>query len=58
MAVERSRRRNVVVPDELWARAVEAVAVEMYRTGEALSVSEYVRRALVEKIEREAGADG
>jgi len=58
MSPEAGRRRNVVIPDALWARAVEAVAVEMYRTGEALSVSEYVRRALAEKIEREAGADG
>lgn len=51
-----SVRHNLVIPDELWRRIVRAAAKETARTGERVTASEYVRRAVSEKLEREEGA--
>lgn len=46
MTGEPGRRRNLWFPDELWAAVVERAAKETVRTGEQISVSEWVRRAV------------
>ena len=49
---EASRRRNVWVADELWAAVVEAAALETVADGGRVTTSEWVRRALRERLER------
>lgn len=53
-----SRRRSLIVPDKLWYRAGEAAARESRRTGEQVSVSEYFRRSVEERLQREEQEDG
>lgn len=40
------RRRNIWLPDKLWSAVVEAAARETVRTGEQVSASEWIRRAI------------
>lgn len=48
------RRRTLVIPDELWHAAAKAAAEESEREGETVSVSEYIRRALKERLTKES----
>lgn len=46
-------RRSVVIENKLWSEARQAAAAEELKTGESVSVSEYIRRALRERIDRQ-----
>lgn len=52
----RMTRRNLHIPDPLWRRADEAARALSAEEGREISVAEYVRRALEEKLDREAGS--
>ena len=45
-------RRNITVPPSLWAAVVKAAARETIRTGEQVSASEWIRRAIRERLEQ------
>jgi len=43
-------RRNIWIPDELWARVQEAAAQAWVDEGKPVSVAEWVRRALTKAL--------
>ena len=45
-----TRGRNVSMDDEMWAAVVEAAAHETLDTGRQVSASEWVRRAISERL--------
>jgi Arc/MetJ-type ribon-helix-helix transcriptional regulator len=49
---EAGRRRNIWLPDDLWAAVIEAAARETIATGRQVSAAEYIRRAVDERLER------
>ena len=52
MSPDPGRRRSIWLPDKLMDAVVEAAALETLGTGERVSVAEWVRRALRERLER------
>jgi len=46
-------RRNLYIPDDLYERIQRAAAEEGARRGQPMSVSEWLREAAEEKIERQ-----
>ena len=46
-------RRNLYIPDDLYERIRRAAAEEGARRGQPMSVSEWLREAAEEKIERQ-----
>ena len=44
------RRRNIWLPDEVWAAVVEAAAHDTLSTGEQISASEWIRRAIAKDL--------
>lgn len=45
-----SRRRNIIVPDDLWAAAILAAARQTLESGQQVSVSDIIRDALADKL--------
>lgn len=52
MASDTMTRRNVHIPDDLWARAEEAARALGERSGLRVTVSDLVRRGLEAEVER------
>ena len=50
MSPEAGRRRNIWLPDDLWAAVIEAAAHETVRTGERITASEWIRRAIAGRL--------
>lgn len=46
------RRRNLWLPDDLWAAVIEAAAREAIKSGEQVSASEWIRRAILKSLPR------
>lgn len=44
------RRRNLWFPDDLWTAVVKAAAHETLETGDQVSVADYIRRAVSDKL--------
>lgn len=49
---QNKERRTVWVPPELWEQARQDARVESVETGEDVGIGEWVRRAIVERLER------
>jgi hypothetical protein len=43
-------RRNMHIPDALWDRAAKAAELEAEQTGQSISTSEWIRRAMFQKL--------
>ena len=46
-------RRNISMPDDLWERAVKATLEASVKAGRPISVSEWIRGAMQEKLAKE-----
>ena len=46
-----SRRRNILIDDELWAAAVRAAAQQALDSGKRVTVSDLVRQAILREVE-------
>ena len=59
-----SKKRNIVIDDEMWRSIHKAIGRETSETGERLTASGYIRRAVLRDLQRtglpvdEAGASG
>jgi len=49
-----STRRNMLIPDELWERAAQAAREQATKEQRPVSLSEWIRAAIREKLERGA----
>jgi len=45
-------RRNIYLPDDLWAAIQRAAADEGARKGHTVSASEWIRKALTKEVEK------
>ena len=52
MTPDNATRRNIYFPDDLWQRITKAAGKEQARTGEAVTVSEWVRQACEDRLTR------
>lgn len=50
MSPEAGQRRNIWLPDDLWAAVIEAAARETIKTGEQVGASEWIRRAITQAL--------
>lgn len=50
-------RRNIAIPQSMWDNVVEAAAREQIETGERVSISEWIRRAIRERLARRVPTD-
>lgn len=49
-AESEAARRNITIPPKLWREVVKAAARETARTGEQVSASAWIRRAIEERL--------
>lgn len=54
MSPEEAARRNITIPPSLWAAVIEAAARETIQTGEQVSASEWIRRAVRDRLAAQA----
>ena len=53
MTVTNGRRRNVWMSDEMWAAVIQAAAHETVASGERVNASEFIRRAIQERLDKQ-----
>jgi hypothetical protein len=46
-------RHNIWIPDDLWALIQQAAADEGARRGQPISIAEWIRAAILARLERE-----
>ena len=56
MADTKSTRRNIYLPDDLWTRVAGRCMKEELATGERVSASQWIRRAIRESLTKKGKA--